>query len=115
MISKRTLVQLVSCSLGAEFNEDLLMVLLLFKPNGGDFLFVLRGDENAAFGVLGSCAAVEADAGAVGDLLQDGQEALEARRTCDGDLVNECRNKVTGILERVTNRRQIFLVLSCGA
>ena len=58
---------------------------------------------------------MEADAGAVGDLLQDGQEALEARRTCDGDFVNERRDEVVGILERVTNRRQVFLVLSCGA
>ena len=79
MISKRTLVQLVSCSLGAEFNEDLLMVLLLFKPDGGDFLFVGRRDKDAAFGVLGSCAAVEADAAPPRNLFQNRQQPTELR------------------------------------
>ena len=37
-------------------------------------------------------APVETDAGATGDLLEDGQEAVELGRVRDSDAVDESRN-----------------------
>ena len=42
-------------------------------------LLVVCHDEDAACGVLGFGAAVDANAGAIGDILHDGKEAFELR------------------------------------
>ena len=51
--------------------------------------FIGGGDEDTAAGVFGFGAPMETDAGASGDLLEYGQEALELRRLCYREAVNQ--------------------------
>ena len=79
---------------------------LFGKPTSGEGLLHVGGDKDTAFTVLGFRAAVEADAGASGYLDEDGQGALELGGLGDLHFVNECRDEVVGILERVADGMQ---------
>ena len=81
---------------------------LLGEETGSERLFVFGRDEDAAFAVFGSGATVDAYAGASGDLLEDGQEALEAGRVRHGYPVDECRDEAVGVLQGGADRMQAF-------
>ena len=49
------------------------------KPAGSEFLFVGRRDEDAAFTVFGTKAAMKPNARSAGYLQQDGQGSFEPR------------------------------------
>ena len=66
------------------------------------------GDEDAAFAVFGSGATMDAYAGASGDLLEDGQEALELGAHRYLDFVDECRDEAVGVFEGGADRMQAF-------
>ena len=49
--------------------------------------------------MIRSRTSVETDARSARYLLEDRQQATEARGVCDGYLVAECRNQVVGVFE----------------
>ena len=57
-------------------------------------------------GVFGACAAVDADAGATGDLVDGGEKPLEFRRHRDGDRIDQGEDEVVGVLEGVADEVQ---------
>ena len=68
--------------------------------------------EDAAGGVFGFGASVEADACTTGDLLEDGQGSLELGALGDGDAIDECGDKFVCVLKCLTDGRQVFSVCS---
>jgi hypothetical protein len=81
---------------------------LLGEEAGGEGLLVGGGDKDAAFGVFGLGAAVEADAGSAGDLAEDRQRALELRRVGDLYAIDESRDEVICVFEGVADIVQTF-------
>ena len=75
-------------------------------------MFVLGGDEDAAFAVFGTGAAVDADAGATGDLVDGGQEAAELGGAGDGDRIDQGEDEVVGVLEGVADEVQALYRLT---
>ena len=76
---------------------------MLGKPAGGEGLLHAGGDKDTAFTVLRLRAAVESYAGTSGYLDEDRQQAFEFGRLCDLHFVDECRNEVVGVFERVAD------------
>ena len=60
---------------------------------------VAGGEEDAAAGVLGACALVEAYGGSSGDGADEGQGTAEARRPREADGVGACGYDIVGVLE----------------
>ena len=56
--------------------------------------------------MLGAGAAVDADAGATGDLVDEGQEAAELGGAGDGDRIDQREDEVVGVLEGVADEVQ---------
>ena len=56
--------------------------------------------EDTSFGVFGDGAAVDAYAGSVGYVIEDGQELLELGRPCAFDGVCSCGDEEIGVFER---------------
>ena len=56
--------------------------------------------------MLGAGAAVDADAGATGDLVDGGEKPLEFRRHRDGDRIDQGEDEVVGVLEGVADEVQ---------
>ena len=65
------------------------------------FLFVVCQDEDATCGVLGFGAAVDADAGALGDMLHDGEQSFELRGLGHGDVIAERQDLIAFALEGI--------------
>ena len=59
--------------------------------------------------MFGFGAPVEPYSGASGDLLQDRQEASEFGAHRDIDAVDECRDEVVGVFQRVADEGSVFL------
>jgi hypothetical protein len=76
-------------------------------------LLVVCYDEDAACGVFGFGAAVDANAGAIGYVLHDGQEAFELRGLGHGDVVAERQNLIALALEGVAEERAIDDETAC--
>ena len=79
---------------------------LFGEPASGERLLHAGGDKDAAFGVFGAGAAVEADTGTTGDLQEDGQGALETRGLRDLNSVDQGGNEVVGVFESVADIMQ---------
>ena len=60
--------------------------------------------------MFGACATVDADAGATWDLLDDGQEAVEAWRLGDGEAIYECGDEVVGVFEGIADGELVLSV-----
>lgn len=81
---------------------------LFCEPASGEGLLHGGGDKDTAFTVLRLRAAVESYAGTSGDLVEDGQEAFEARRAGDGYSVDERRDEVVGVFESWADGDECF-------
>ena len=64
--------------------------------------------EDAAFRVFGFGAAVKADAGSAGDLLEDGQGSLELGAVRDSDAIDECGDEAVSVLKCLTDMDEVF-------
>ena len=64
--------------------------------------------EDAAGGVLGFGASVEADACTTGNLLEDGQGSLELGALGDGDAIDECGDEAVSVLKSLTDMGEVF-------
>ena len=76
---------------------------LFSEPTSGERLLHVGRDKDTAFAVLRARAAVEANAGASGDLHQYGQGAFEFGRLRDLNFVDQGRDEVVGVFEGVTD------------
>ena len=70
------------------FKAALFVRGLLGAETGGEGCFIGGRDEDAAAGVFGAGAAVDADGGATGDLTNGGEKASELGGAGDGDRID---------------------------
>ena len=81
---------------------------LLGEEASGEGLLHVRRDENAAEAVFGARAAMDADTGTTGDLLEDGEQALELWGLGYCEFVDESRDDMVGVLEGVADVVEAF-------
>ena len=100
MISTRTVVQSLSLF---DFDVELLIFVIFFGAVNKFFDVFQRlvVDEYAAFGVVGACAQMDADAFSVGYVANLGHEFFELRRPCQSQRIRAGRDEVVAVLEGV--------------
>ncbi len=88
------------------FKAGLLVGRLLGVETGGKRGLVGGGDQYAAAGVFGLGAAMNTNACAAGDLLEDGKEAVELGAFGDRHLIDQRGDEVVSVLEGVADEVQ---------
>ena len=91
------------------------MVSLFVQPACREFLLVLCAHQDTSFAVLRLGAAVNPNPASSGHLAEYRQQAFEPRTLRHLHGVDKCRNEVVGVLQRLTDRCQVFLVDACTA
>ena len=87
---------------GFEINDlepDIFAVFLFVEQSFHHRLvFVFAVEQHAALRVFGPDASVDADTRATGDVADEWQQGVEARRERDRDRIDQCRNEAVGVL-----------------
>jgi hypothetical protein len=82
------------------FDRCFLIVLLVFEYYGTKFLLHVSAYKDAALGVFRFCSAMHSDAVSAGNILEYGQQSLEAGAPCDLNGVMTTGDGVVLVFER---------------
>ncbi len=91
------------------FDTCFLIVLLVFEYYGTKFIFVVSAYKDAAHGVFRFCSAMNSDAVSAGNILEYGQQSLEAGAPCHFNGITTTGDDVVLVFECDTD---VFLTVA---